>query len=108
MAIAADAAGTAKIVDSSGAMTGSITIGSLTNGILVVHISFLGSEGHGTPKLDTSSGAALTQALADTFETDSGANACGAAIWYLKNPPSGSHTLWWPSTCRVGVVLSTW
>lgn len=106
MAIAIDATGTAQRDDSggtSGVLTGSITIGTLTNGILIVCSNIF--EAATSVRLDSSSGSLFTQiGTTQTNSVDREAQA-----WYLLNPPSGSHSIYVAGPYVMGaVIMSSW
>jgi hypothetical protein len=85
---------------------GSITIGSLTNGILVVQINSYNGAGAVTGvRLDSSNGISLTQlgAQYSVWPTDN------AQWFYLLNPPSGTHGIFVESGYSDGgAILSSW
>lgn len=65
---------------------GSITIGSLTNGFLVVMMSTINAAPTGV-QLDGTTG------LTKVTGSDLSNIASNSSLWYLKNPPLGGHTI---------------
>ena len=110
MTIALDATGVAGLADSGAgnhALTGSITVGTLTNGILVAQLNIYSASGAATGvRLDSSSGTSFTQL--GTAVNDGGASD-NAQLFYLLNPPSGSHSLYVEGPyVQGGAVMSSW
>lgn len=106
MTIAIDANGTATCADQGSGghnFSGTITIGALTNGIMVVCLNNYGTTTD--VRLDTSGGAQFTSLGAKVSQYTNE----NAEIWYLLNPPSGAHGIYVNGSYVCGgAVLSSW
>lgn len=106
MAIAFDAKGEAA---GAGlltlALTGTLTIGSLTNGILVVGLNQTNGDLTNV-QLDNGSGAAFTRL--GTVVNQGATRSCD--VWYLLNPPSGAHGVFVTSASAVfcAAIMESW
>ena len=113
MSIALDTSASVGLPDSGAgnhAFTGTITVGTLTNGILLCALNCFDNNDHlgaTAVRLDSSSGTLFTQL--GSIVVLAGTSTRRAQLFYLLAPSAGSHSIFVESSyANGGAVLSSW